>query len=78
MSDTIIVAFISLLGTLGGSFFGVLSSNKLVNYKIAQLEDKVNKHNNLIERMYKCEEDISLIQKEEENIKTTIEHYHSK
>lgn len=76
--NEMVVAILSLIGTLGGSFLGVISSNKLVNYKISQLEDKVNKHNNLIERMYKCEEDISLIQKEEENIKTTIEHYHSK
>lgn len=51
MQSEIVVALVSLLGTLGGSFLGVLASNKLTNFRIQQLEKKVEKHNNLIERM---------------------------
>ncbi len=56
MTNDITVSLISLLGTLGGSFLGILTSQKLSNYRIGQLEEKVNKHNNLIERMYIVEE----------------------
>lgn len=51
MSDTVIIAIISFCGTLVGTFGGI----KLSNYRIEQLERKVEKHNNLIERMYKVE-----------------------
>ena len=62
--ETIIVAIISLTGTLAGSFLGVMQANKLSNYRISQLEDKVNKHNNLIDRMYKVETRVTLIEDE--------------
>ena len=51
MEPEIAVALLALLGTLGGSFFGVLASNKLTNFRIEELEKKVEKHNNLVERM---------------------------
>ncbi len=57
MSEAIIVAVISLFGTLGGSLIGVLASNRLTVYRIEQLEKKVEKHNNLVERTYKIEEE---------------------
>lgn len=49
------VALLGLLGTLAGSFLGVLASQKLTNFRLQALEDKVAKHNNLIERTYKLE-----------------------
>lgn len=49
------VSLLGLLGTLAGSFLGVLASQKLTNFRLQALEDKVNKHNNLIERTYKLE-----------------------
>lgn len=52
MDTTIIVALISLVGTLAGSFLGVVTASKLTNYRLQQLEEKVNKHNNIIERTY--------------------------
>lgn len=52
MTSEIVVALLGLLGTLAGSFLGVLSANKLVQYRLQQLENKVNKHNNLIERTF--------------------------
>ena len=57
MSETIIVALLSLAGTLMGSLFGILAANKLVVYRIEQLEKKVEKHNNVIERVYNLEKD---------------------
>ena len=64
MEPTIVVAILSLIGTLGGSFLGVMQANKLSNYRISQLEDKVSKHNNLIDRMYKVETRVTLIEDE--------------
>ena len=52
MEPEIVVALLSLVGTLGGSFLGVLASNKLINYRIQQLEKKVEKHNNLVCLLY--------------------------
>lgn len=56
MDNTVIVALVSLLGTVIGTFGGIMASNKLTVYRIEQLEAKVNKHNNLIERTFKLEE----------------------
>jgi hypothetical protein len=56
MWETIVVACISLVGTLGGSFLAQRKTTALIAYRIEQLETKVNKHNNLIERTYKLEE----------------------
>ena len=50
-----IVALLGFAGTLMGSLLGVLAAQKLTQYRLAQLEEKVNKHNNLIERTYKLE-----------------------
>lgn len=60
MSDVIIVSFISLFGTLAGTFGGIVTSNRLTGYRLEQLEKKVEQHNNLIERMYKAEECLSV------------------
>lgn len=62
MSETVIVAILSLVGTLGGSLFGILAANKLTVYRLQQLEAKVNKHNNLIERTFKLEEKESILE----------------
>ncbi len=61
MSETVIVALLSLIGTLGGTLGGILATSKLSNYRIEQLEKKVDKHNNLIERMFKAEENINIL-----------------
>ena len=53
--NEIIVALLGFAGTLAGSLLGVLAAQKLTQYRLQQLEDKVNKHNNLIERTYKLE-----------------------
>lgn len=55
MSDTIIVALIGLAGSGLGAFAGVMASARLTQYRLQQLEEKVNKHNNMVERTYKLE-----------------------
>ena len=56
MTDTVIVAIISLLGTLLGS----LGGTQLVKYRIEQLEKKVEKHNSIVERTYILEEKVKV------------------
>lgn len=56
MSDAVAVALIGLVGSGLGSILGVLASAKLTNYRLEQLEKRVQAHNNLIERTYRLEE----------------------
>ena len=60
MEPSVIVGLLSLVGTLAGTFGGILTGSRLTNYRLAQLEDKVSKHNTLIERTYKIEETLAL------------------
>ena len=39
----------------------ILASQKLISYIISQLEEKVDKHNNLIDRTYKIENRVTLL-----------------
>lgn len=66
MSDAVMVALIGLAGSGAGAFGGILVSAKLTQYRLEQLEKKVQAHNNLIERTYKLEERTEL---QEEKIK---------
>ena len=70
MTETIIVALITgglaLFGTLGGSYLANRKSAALIAYRLEQLEQKVQAHNNLVERMYQVEERTEL---QEEKIK---------
>ena len=56
MDGTVLVALLSCAGTLIGSIAGIMTANKLTNFRIEQLEKKVEKHNNLIERMTAVEQ----------------------
>lgn len=60
---TIIVAVLSLIGTLGGSLGGILVSSKLTAYRIEQLEKKVAEHNNFARRMPVVEEQIDNLER---------------
>ena len=61
MNPEIIVALISLLGTLGGSLGGILVSSKMTNYRLQQLENEVAEHNNFARRMPVIEEQIKVM-----------------
>ena len=60
MSDTIIVAILSFAGTCIGSLAGI----SLIKYRIDQLEKKVEKHNNVMERTFKLEEDVMYLKED--------------
>ena len=64
MATEIIVALIGLGGSAIGSIIGIIASSKLTAQRIEQLEQKVNKHNNLIERTYQLERDKAVINEE--------------
>ena len=61
MSDAIVVAFLSCIGTAAGSIVSVMTANRITNYKIESLEEQVKKHNNVIERTYKLEEKFAVL-----------------
>ena len=69
MNDTILVALLSLVGTLVGSFSGIIAANKLVNYRLQQLEQKVQAHNNLVERTYRLEGQMTEVQHDIRDLK---------
>ena len=73
MAPEIIVALLSLIGTLGGSFLGVLASNKLINYRIQELDKKVEKHNNLVERRVLVEAAVKSVDHRLENLESNYE-----
>lgn len=56
MNSEIMVALLSLMGTAFGSVAGIMTANRLTTYRIERLEEKVEKHNQLVERMIKVEE----------------------
>ena len=60
MDTEIIVAAIAAAGGLLGSLFGVIASSRLTGYRIGQLEKKVDKHNNLVERTYLLEQAVGI------------------
>ena len=55
MTTEILVALLGFAGTLTGSLLGVVTAQKLTQYRLSQLEEKVGKHNNLVERTYLLE-----------------------
>lgn len=61
MSEAIVVALLSLAGTLGGTFGGILVSNKLTTYRIEQLEKKVQAHNNFDTRLHKLDTEMEIV-----------------
>jgi ABC-type lipoprotein release transport system permease subunit len=61
MSDAVLVAVLSLIGTLGGSLLGILAANKLTNYRIEQLEKKVQAHNNFDTRLHTLDTDMEVV-----------------
>jgi len=62
MDGQITVALIGLAGSAFGSLMGVVVSSKLTTYRIEQLEKKVEKHNNLVERTYDLEQKEALLE----------------
>lgn len=62
MSPEIVVGLLSLGGTAIGSVGGILAANKLVMYRLEQLEIKVDKHNSVVERVFRLEDHDKLLE----------------
>ena len=62
METDIISNFLPLVGSLIGTFAGIFATSKLTEYRLKELEKKVEKHNNLVERMYRLEDKTELIE----------------
>ena len=72
MPTEIIVALIGLVGSLGGAFLGILVSTKLIEYRIGELEKKIEKHNILVERMYIVEGEVTELQHDVRDLKAEV------
>ena len=73
MSGEVVVALITLLGSAIGTIGGIFATNKMTAYRIEQLEKKGDKHNQVVERMYEAEKNISVISEEIKNVNHRIE-----
>jgi hypothetical protein len=69
MTETILSSILSLVGTLVGTFGGILVAGKLTTYRIEQLEKKVEKHNSVVERTFKLEGKVTELQHEVQDLK---------
>lgn len=69
MDSTLVIAMISLIGNLVGTLGGILVTSKLTNYRLGLLEEEVKKHNTLIDRMYKIESRVTLLEDEMKGVK---------
>lgn len=68
MTDVVIVAIVGAAGSVLGSLLGILASSKLTQYRLEQLEKKVQAHNNLVERMYKVEKHVGMLEQHVEDL----------
>ena len=75
MDSAIIVAVISGLFTLVGSFGGIIASSRLTTYRLQQLEEKVNKHNQVIDRVYALERHNEVQDEKIKVLEREVEHY---
>jgi hypothetical protein len=70
MDSNIITALIAFAGSAVGTLGGILATQKLTQFRLEQLEKKVDKHNNVIERVFKLEAN-------EKSVNDKIEHLES-
>lgn len=75
MDSTIIVALVSLVGTVSGSIIGCVASAKLTNYRLQQLENRVAEHNNFAHRLPVVEEQIKVINHRIEDLEQEEKHH---
>ena len=73
MTEPIVIALVSFLGTAIGTLGGILASSKLTNYRIEQLEKKVEKHNGFGVKIPVLEQRIESVETKVEN----LEKYHT-
>lgn len=69
MDSTVVVAILGCLGTVIGSGLGVIASSKLTNFRLQELEKKVDKHNGVMERTFRLEEQVKEIAEDIKELK---------
>ena len=74
MDSAIVVAVISGLFTLVGSFGGIIASSRLTTFRLQQLEEKVNKHNQVIDRVYALERHNEVQDEKIKTLEREVEH----
>ena len=62
--SNIVIALLGFAGALAGAYFSNRKAQALMEYRLAELEKKVDKHNNLVERTYHLEEQQALLEKD--------------
>ena len=71
--SAVIVAILSLIGTLAGSYISGNKTIALLEYRLKALEEKVDKHNHVIERTYELERHISIHDEQIEDLRHDLE-----
>lgn len=69
MSEAMFVAIMSLVGTLIGTLGGIIASSRLTGWRLQKLEEKVDKHNSIMERTCILERDMARLQKDYDQLK---------
>ena len=64
MSDTIIVAVLALVGSLAGTYFSNKKTTALIEHRLKCLEEKQDKHNSVVERVFELEKHEAVIYEE--------------
>lgn len=69
MNPEVWLDILPTLGTVAGSAIGVIASSKVWQYRIQQLEKKVEKHNTVIERTFKLEGRVTEVEHDVKDLK---------
>lgn len=69
MTPEVLNALISAIAVILSGLISAIVSNKLMAYRIEQLEKKVDKHNSVIDRTYHLEAQVEVIENEIDNLK---------
>lgn len=73
MRNEFLSGIFSLVASLVGTFGGIITSTKLINYQIDELKKRVEKHNNVIERTYRLEEHCKYVDERIEKLESEVE-----
>ena len=69
MAPEVLHAVISAISVIASGLISAIVSNKLMKYRIEQLEKKVDKHNSVIDRTYHLEAQVEVLENEIDNLK---------
>lgn len=75
MNGEILTGIFSLIASLVGTFGGIVTSTKLTNYQINELKNRVDKHNNVIERTFKLEEHSKYVDERIARLESEVENH---